>query len=244
MAEQGVAAVERALSILSALERDEEGELLTLATISRRTGLYKSTVLRLIVSLKLHGYVIQLENGTYQIGPTPFRLAAAFQRSNRLSDHVLPVLNKLVGLGTESPSFHIRYDNETRLCLFRVDSNHSTLDRVNAGALFPLDRGAPGTVILAFEGRRGERFEQARKTGTVVSFGERDPDCAAIASPVFAADGKLAGALSVSGPKHRFTPKDVKKMTKLVFDAASSVTRELGGRFDLASRAASISKAR
>lgn len=236
MSEQGVAAVERALSILSVLERNDEGESLTLAAISRGTGLYKSTILRLMVSLRSHGYVVQLENGTYQIGPTPFRLGVAFQRSNRLSNAVVPVLNKLVALGTESPSFHVRYDDQTRLCLFRVDSHHSTLDRINAGGLFPLDRGAPGTIILAFDGRAGEKFELARETGTAVSYGERDPDCAAIASPVFGADGKLAGALSVSGPKHRFTPANIKKMTRLVLNAAGGITQEVGGRFELGSR--------
>ena len=49
MTSQGVAAVNRALSILQAFEG--ETEALTLALLARRTGLYKSTLLRLIASL-------------------------------------------------------------------------------------------------------------------------------------------------------------------------------------------------
>ena len=100
-----------------------------------------------------------------------------------------------------------------RLCVLRIDSQHATLDRVSAGALLPLDRGAAGTIILAFEdGMAGEKYDRARAAFSAVSYGERDPDCAGIASPVFGADRKLAGALSVSGPRSRFTDDNVKAM--------------------------------
>ena len=51
-----------------------------------------------------------------------------------------------------------------------------------------------------------------------------------IASPVFGADDKLVGALSVSGPKSRFTDESVRNMSSQVVDAARRVTYSLGGR--------------
>ncbi len=227
MTSQGVAAVNRALSILQAFEG--ETEPLTLALLARRTGLYKSTLLRLIASLQAFGYVVQLPTGRYQLGPTPFRLGAVYQRANRLHDHVMPVLRRLVAEGTESPSFHVRHDQKLRLCVFRVDSQHSTLDRVEAGALLPLDRGAAGKVILAFDGAPNEALNEIRQNFLGMSFGERDPDCAGIAAPVFGPDNKLIGALSVSGPKPRFTPESKTRMSELVLDAAVQLTRALGG---------------
>ena len=152
MVSQGVAAVDRALTILRAFEGEGDPEPLTLAALARRTGLYKSTMLRLMVSLQAFGYIVQLPDGRYHLGPTPFRLGSVYQRGNRLYDHVMPVLRALVAQGTESPSFHIRHDATLRLCVLRIDSQHSTLDRVCAGALLPLDRGAAGTIILAFDG--------------------------------------------------------------------------------------------
>lgn len=230
MPSPGVAAVDRALTILAAFET--ETEAMTLAALSRRTGLYKSTLLRLMTSLQAFGYLAQLPDGRYHLGPTPFRLGAVYQRANRLHDHVMPVLRRLVAAGTESPSFHIRHDTKLRLCLFRVDSQHSTLDRVEPGGLLPLDRGAAGRVILAFDGERGEGFDRIRANFVESSFGERDPDCAGIACPVFGADGKLTGALSVSGPKPRFTKDNIKRMSELVLDGALQLTRTLGGRND------------
>jgi DNA-binding IclR family transcriptional regulator len=234
MSSPGVAAVNRALTILAAF--DGETEAMTLAALARRTGLYKSTLLRLMTSLQEFGYLGQLADGRYHLGPTPFRLGAVYQRTNRLYDHVMPVLRHLVVAGTESPSFHIRHDAKSRLCVFRVDSQHSTLDRVEAGGLLPLDRGAAGKVILAFGGERGEAFDRIRADFITTSFGERDPDCAGIACPVFGADGALAGALSVSGPKPRFTKDNSRSMSELLLDGALHLTRVLGGRNDAMSR--------
>lgn len=233
MASQGVAAVERALTILNAFEGEGEPEPLTLAALARKTGLYKSTMLRLMVSLQAFGYIEQRTDGRYHLGPTPFRLGSVYQRGNRLHDRVMPVLRELVVQGTESPSFHVRHDAKLRLCVLRVDSQHSTLDRVNAGALLPLDRGAAGTIILAFDGKaQGKRYDHARKHFSIMSDGERDPDCAAIASPVFGPEDRFIGALSVSGPKPRFTEGGIASMSRLVLQAASRLTRSLGGRND------------
>jgi DNA-binding IclR family transcriptional regulator len=242
MTSQGVAAVNRALSILQAFEG--ETEALTLALLARRTGLYKSTLLRLIASLQAFGYIVQLPTGRYQLGPTPFRLGAVYQRANRLHDHVMPVLRRLVAEGTESPSFHVRHDQKLRLCVFRVDSQHSTLDRVEAGALLPLDRGAAGKVILAFDGSvQNEALNEIRRNFIAMSFGERDPDCAGIAAPVFGAENRLIGALSVSGPKPRFTPESKARMSELVLDAAVELTRALGGHVEAMKKIADVARA-
>lgn len=222
-----VAAVDRALSILAVLE--DASEPMTLAELSRRTKMYKSTLLRLMASLQEFGYIVQFADGRYHLGPTPFRLGAVYQRSNNLHDRVLPMLRQLVADGTESPSYHVRHDARRRLCVFRVDSRHSTLDRVEAGMLLPLDRGAAGRVILAFDGEKGEAFDAIREDCIAMSFGERDPDCAGLACPVFGPGGKCVGALSLSGPKPRFTRDNIKAMTSLLLKAASRLTRALGG---------------
>ncbi|MDB5800734.1 MAG: IclR family transcriptional regulator [Rhodocyclales bacterium] len=75
--QSGVAAVDRALLILSAFH--EEDVALSLALLARRTGLYKSTILRLLQSLLRAGYVVRLPDGNYVVGPEPARLARMFQ---------------------------------------------------------------------------------------------------------------------------------------------------------------------
>lgn len=226
---KGVAAVDRALSILSALE--SEPEPLTLSDLARKTGLYKSTILRLMETLHAYGYVVRILETRYALGPTVYRLGMAYERRNPLREHVLPIFQQLVESGTESPSFHIRHDTESRLCLFRQNSNHSTLDRVHVGDILPLHRGAAGKVLLAFEGQEGDEAERIRGQYYALSLGERDTSCAGIAAPVFGADGGLVGSLSLSGPRERFTDENIARMRPLLLEAVQEITESLGGRF-------------
>ncbi len=224
---EGVAAVERALAIVAAVEGADGA--VSLAELAVKTGFYKSTILRLLVSLLEAGYVFRLRDGRYDLGPTAFRLGAAFERKNSLQHQILPTLRDLVDSGTESASFHVRQDAETRLCLFRVNSRHATLDRIEAGQTYPLNLGAAGHVILAFEGKRGKRYDSIRLERSEVSLGERDPSCAAVAVPVFGPRSRLVGVLSLSGPRERFGPVEIRSMKKLLLIKAQQLTAGFGG---------------
>jgi DNA-binding IclR family transcriptional regulator len=226
---EGVAAVERALSIVAALESADHP--MTLAELAVRTGFYKSTILRLLGSLIPTGYVIRLPDGGYDLGPTAFRLGVAFSRKNAIGHHVMPALHALVDLGTESASFHVRQDAHNRICLFRVNSRHATLDRVEAGHSYALLRGAAGHIILAYSGSRGARYEAIRSDKFDVSLGERDPSCAAVAAPVFGPREMLVGVISLSGPRERFGRTEIAEMKRVLGPVAETLTINLGGEW-------------
>ena len=221
---EGVAAVDRALAIVIALEA--KAQPLTLADIARATGMYKSTLLRLLASLERSALVVRRSDQKYSLGQFAFRLGRAFEAIYHLKECVLPVLERLVEQGTESSSFHVWNDEETRLCLFRIDSHHSTLDRIRPGDLLPLREGAAGKVLRVFRHATPVRRDVPL---IYTSFGERDPLCAAVAAPVFGPGGELIGALSLSGPRERFSAAAVKKMSKILLAAAKTATGSLGG---------------
>lgn len=226
---EGVAAVERALSIVAALETADQPMML--AELAVRTGFYKSTILRLMGSLIPTGYVTRLPDGSYDLGPTAFRLGVAFTRKNALGHHVVPALQELVDRGTESASFHVRQDADNRVCLFRVNSRHATLDRVEAGHSYALLRGAAGHIILAYGGSTGKRYDAIRAIGFDVSLGERDPSCAAVAAPVFGPRGMLVGVISLSGPRERFGEAEIAEMKRVLGPVAKKLTINLGGEW-------------
>lgn len=228
---EGVAAVERALSIVSALEHADKP--MTLAELAVRTGFYKSTILRLLASLIPTGYVTRLPDGTYDLGSTAFRLGLAFTRKNALGHHVVPALQELVDRGTESASFHVRQDKDNRVCLYRVNSRHATLDRVEAGHSYALLRGAAGHIILAYDGAIGDRYDAIRANGNDVSLGERDPSCAAVAAPVFGPRGMLVGVISLSGPRERFGEAEITQMKATLGPIAQKLTQNLGGEWPM-----------
>lgn len=225
-ATDGVAAVDRALAIVDAVAQHTDP--ITLADLSRATGFYKSTLLRLIASLEKAALVMRRPDGRYALGPYAYRLGRAYETTYRLTETVQPLLQGLVDQGTESASFHVYHDERSRLCLLRVDSHHSTLDRIRVGDLLPLDRGAAGKLLTAYLVKHQGPDEAGL---TMISMGERDPDCAAVASPVFGPDGNMCGAISLSGPKERFTATAIKKMSRLTMEAAAAATRALGGHW-------------
>ncbi|MEW9855635.1 IclR family transcriptional regulator [Novosphingobium sp. M1R2S20] len=225
----GVAAVDRAFAIVAAVA--EEIEPISLARIAAATGFYKSTVLRLLASIEAAGYVSRLADGRYAIGPAAQRLGTAYERSNPFRNYVQPVLKALVDEGSESASFHVRCGPDRRLCLFRVDSRHPTLDRINPGDVLPLDRGAAGRVLAAFDEPGDARLAQVRVTCFAQSLGEREVGCSGLAAPVFTADTRLAGALSLSGPTERFTPDMIATWRPRLITAAVGLSGVLGGDY-------------
>lgn len=218
----GVAAVDRALMLLSAFRAGDRE--LTLATLAERTGLVKSTALRLLASLLHAGFVRRSEAGLYALGPEIARLDGLFSASFTLEADVMPVLAKLVAKTKETAAFHVRRDDK-RLCLYRVDSPQVIRDHGRVGDLFPLDRGAGGRVITAFEGAKGAVYARIRREGFVAIVGDRLPDIAGVSAPVFGADRKLVGAITLTLPAHRY--KDT--LVAPVVAAARELTARLGG---------------
>lgn len=230
---RGVAAVDRALLIIATLETGSMPR--NLSEISRTTGLYKSTILRILESLQDAGYVARVEDSKYTLGPTIMQLGMAYERSNPLRHQIMPVLERLVESGTESPSFHVRQTKDERLCLFRLNSHHSTLDRVHSGDRLPIHRGAAGKILIAFGEplELSEELELIRNNCFAKSLGERDKLCAGIAAPVFSSKNRLIGALSFSGPKERFSEEDIERMKPQLINAARDVSSKIGGEYPI-----------
>ncbi|MGN1057596.1 MAG: IclR family transcriptional regulator [Comamonas sp.] len=222
----GVAAVNRALSILEAFSKERRS--LSLTQLAEQTGLYKSTVLRLAESLEAAGYLYRDSQGIYNLGPTPLRLAALYRSSLHPSEFIMPILRELSGLTGESAALYTRAGNK-RLCAYRVSSSRAISDNVQQDELLSLDKGAGGHVLQAFSGAEGERYEEIRRTFSCLTMGERDQETAAIACPVFGPQQKLEGALSISGPLHRFTPDAVSAMHAHLMAAGVKITMHFGG---------------
>ncbi|TKC81301.1 IclR family transcriptional regulator [Trinickia terrae] len=222
----GVAALDRAFSILFAFRPEDRG--LSLAELAARTGLYKSTILRLVASLIHHRLLVRFDDGRYQIGPATLQLSAIYQRGMQLADVILPLMRCLRDASGESVSFYVR-QKDVRVCLHRVDSTHAIRDHVREGDVLPLDRGSGGRVLSAFGGARGALHERVRRECCCTSSGERDAETAGISAPVFSAEQPLAGALTLAGPRSRVDEALMKRMRRPLLEAALEASEMLGG---------------
>jgi DNA-binding IclR family transcriptional regulator len=227
----GAAAVDRALSLLSAFQAGDEA--LSLAQFAERTQLYKSTVLRLLASLEHARLIRRQDDGRYALGMEIARLHGLYAASQSLDRIVLPVLRSLAATTGESAAYHVRQDQGdswVRLCQLRVDSSHVVRDHVRVGDLLPNDRGAGARVLIAFgpeaEQPRGAKerklYDSIRAQGYCALVGDRTAELAGISAPVFHADGSLAAAVTLTMPTHRYDERYI--------EPVQAAARELGGQ--------------
>ncbi|PKU26097.1 IclR family transcriptional regulator [Telmatospirillum siberiense] len=222
----GVDVLDRAFAILFAFRSDDAG--LSLAELSERTGLYKSTLLRLAGALIHHKFLSRLDDGRYRLGPASFVLGCHYQAGLRLGDVLLPLMRELNREFGEAVSFHIR-EGDRRICLHRIDSTFSIRAQVREGDVQGLELGAGGRVLLAFSGAEGEPYESVRRSHSYMSFGERDPETAGISVPVFGIGQRLQGALGIVGPTSRVDRPFMERVRGRLLAVAAEATEALGG---------------
>ncbi|WP_374523222.1 IclR family transcriptional regulator [Hydrogenophaga sp.] len=221
-----VTAVVRALRLLESFGMDDSQ--LTLAEMSRRTGMHKTTTLRLARTLAAEHYLVQKEDGSWRLGRAAGWLGACYQAVFDVHEIVEPVLRALTVKTGESASFYVR-EGQQRQCLARVDGPQTIRHHVRVGIGLPLDLGSPGRVILAFSGEPGEPYESIRRRGFHLSMGEREPEVSSVSAPVFGLNWRLLGSVCISGPTSRLTEERLHELAQTVMTAANELSYAIAG---------------
>lgn len=221
-----VMSVIKALTLLEAFGGGES--YLPLVELSKRTGMNKTTTLRLARTLAEKNYLVQREGGSWRLGRSAGWLGACYQATFDVHDIVEPVLRDLAIQTGESASFYVREGNQ-RTCLARVDGPQTIRHHVRVGIALPLNLGSPGRVILAFSGEQGEPYEQIRKRGYHLSQGEREPEVSSVSAPIFSMEWKLLGSICISGPTSRLPKSRLLELAKAVMHAANQISYSLAG---------------
>lgn len=225
-ATEGVIAVTRALKLLEAFGMSDAH--LSLADLSRRTGMHKTTALRIARTLATSNYLVQREDGNWRLGRAAGWLGACYQATFDVHELVDPVLRELTVQSGESASFYVR-EGDQRSCLARVDGPHTVRHNVRVGIALPLNLGAPGRVILAFSGESGSIYESIRQRGYHISMGEREPEVSSIAAPVFGMNWRLLGSVCISGPLSRLTEARLLEMVPIIKQSANHLSYTIAG---------------
>jgi DNA-binding IclR family transcriptional regulator len=238
--------VDAVLSALDILDCFQENPGLTMKEIIERTGLTRSRVMRLLGTLETRGYVVSdPENRTFHPGIKLPILAKSFEKNNRVEVLIRPVLKQLAMDSGESATLYVR-DGLERVALAREEGgSHGIRYVIREGGRQLLHRGgAASKTLLAFGppdwldsvvASSGDNcrivvseLETIRNQGYAVSQGENTPGAHSIAAPVFNADRKLVGALTISGPVIRVTEEQVKIWIGVVVRTAGFLSERLG----------------
>jgi DNA-binding IclR family transcriptional regulator len=216
-----VGVLDRAVALLGLLA---DGPL-SLRALTERSGLPRPTAHRLLTALEAHGLVAR-DGGAYRLGPRLTELAVSAGPALDLAALAGPVLGELHAESGESVQLYVR-SGDRRLCIAARDAGAGLRDSVPVGALLPLDAGSGGKVLIAWSAD-ADRFlavsraevQAVRRRGWAESIAEREPGVASVSAPVLR-DGRLLGAICVSGPASRLGPAPGRRLAPLVTAAAA-----------------------
>lgn len=235
--EDGVRSVGRAIELIALF--DESHPFPTLADLVERSGLPKTTVVRLLGSLERDALIADRSDGRYT-------LAAGFLRWVRLADELWDVnrttrrvMLTLVDEIGETVNIYIR-QGVNRVSIAQEQGRHTVRNVVERGRPFPLSGGAAATVLIAgtpailqkvaSSGRVDAAVLKARvaefeSQGFVVSEGEREPGASAVSAAIRDSGGRIIAALSISGPSSRFDADLIRRSVAAVTAGAGEITR-------------------
>jgi DNA-binding IclR family transcriptional regulator len=211
-----VGVLDKAVAILGALETGPR----SLNDLVAATSLPRATAHRLALALEEHLLLERDDSGRFMLGPALVRLGRVAGDSPRRSlvDAAAAVLVELRDTTGESAQLYVR-SGDTRVCLASLESPHSLRTIVAVGATLPMDRGSAAKVLSGGSG--------VEDRGWAESVEERERGVASVSAPVIV-DGKIAAAVSVSGPIERTTRHPGRRYAQAVRHAARALEAALG----------------
>jgi DNA-binding IclR family transcriptional regulator len=237
-----VASVQRAIAILDELA-EARGELGT-NEIARRTGIYVSTVSRILATLAAGGLVDHVTStGRYRLGAGVVRLANAAGLDIR--SLARPHLEELARQIGETVTLSVPGEHEAFTLDF-VQSQLTVRSVAEVGRVSVAHATAVGKVLLAHGGALPDgplraftertitdpavlevEVATTRDRGWGQALGEREEDLNAVAAPVLNRAGQLVAILGVQGPAVRFSPRAMRTAVEQLTEKAAALSATL-----------------
>lgn len=245
-----VGVVGKVLRILEALDAAPSG--LQLREIAQQTGVNKSTAYRFVAHLESDGYLFREGNGVYLVGPKLARLGSGIAYHATLRTIGRPVLTELSKEMKETVNLGV-LDGHDVLYLDVFESPHFFRMASQPGMHRPLNCTALGKAMLAFLPREHREeilptltFERVTsrsipnlarlrkeltriaQQGYALDDQETEMGARCVAAPVLDGSGKVAAAISVSGPITRISSERVSTFALATKKAARAISARLG----------------
>lgn len=227
MADYNIISIDRAFGVLSAVLESETA--LGLASLSKRTGVNKTTLLRICTTLERQGMLVRNGQSQYILGPLAGLLGMRYATENRVDSVLEPMLSALAVRAGESVAFQVHAAARSRVCLFRADPGQWRLvaDVVRGKAIPLVERGATARTLIAYLDEPTDQRLAIRERGYCISIGECHAGCAAVSVPVFRSPNELHGVISVFGTAQRFTDRYCSKLLPGLVDTAAHLGKAL-----------------
>jgi IclR family acetate operon transcriptional repressor len=242
--------VDKLVRLLETLRDEPRG--LSLQELTARTGFVKSSIHRIVNSLKHHGYIEQPEPGApYRLGTQFLSLARAMNHGIQLLPYARPYLQELVDAFNESAYLAVLRGGkgifieviETRRDLRLVGPlgaevhYHATAAGKAIAASLPataraallsrLDLTRLTARTLTTRGRVEREWAEVARRGFATNDEETIVGAIFLAAPVLDARPAVCGAVSVGVPKARYAAALGRKVAARLKDACHRLSRAL-----------------
>lgn len=243
---QGAQAALRAVRLLK-LFTNERSEM-SLAEISRASGLNKTTTHRLLRALQSESLIDRNPaTSAYSLGAGLMALGVQALASSDLRRRVRPVLRTLARETGETATLEVPFE-DNMLILDEVAGSHVIGSAGNIGTRWPIHATSTGKAWLAFDEagieRLGEQLKpvtgstltdrdalqtqlaEIRRRGYAVTVDEVEEGYTAVATIIRGVLGDVQGALSIGGPTQRLTAVRRAKLGTALCRAAQRLNPE------------------
>jgi DNA-binding IclR family transcriptional regulator len=245
-----IRAVTRAIDLLNTVA-DAPGPS-DLSDLARQARLPVSTTLRYLESMRQRGFIRQTAGGKYTLGSRLFELGSTFTTGMSLWEHSQEIARELADRAKETVSVGILDEGQV-LYIAIVNAQRELGIQWRPGTRHPAHCTALGKAILAsmpwdaveavlddhpLERRtkrtitdRGElryELEISARRGFAIDNEERAPGVICVGAAIRDFSGDIAGAISVSAPTVRLTPRKIDAYSDLVRASAEEASRRLG----------------
>jgi len=246
-----VRSLDKALNIIELLAQIKED--IDLATLSRQIKLPKSTLLRLLTTLKYHNFVYQDEESRrFQLGWALIYLGKAAEKVFSLPKIIRPYLEKLAEETGETASL-VQLSNYRAVYVDQVLTNSVIKGIPQIGYSLGLHYTASGKILLSYlsedrlnrffedgelerktpktitdKEKLREEIEKIKRHGYAVDDEETEIGGRCVSAPVFDKDKRMVAAISITGPTSRIKQKDLTALASIVKRIAHEASTALG----------------
>lgn len=217
-----ISSLSRGLSILEAFEQAEP--ILGISDLAKKTGLSKSTVFRLVHTLRSLGYIIPVsKENKYTLGPKVLGLGFAVLSSLELREIAQPYLLELSRHTHETVNLAV-LDAWKLIYVERIKTQQIVNINLHVGSRLELYNTAMGRVLAAFRSEdwlsqyskylnhipaaepywrdNGKKLlkilEEVRKNDFAINNEELTPGLRSVAAPVRNREGDVVGAVNIA----------------------------------------------
>lgn len=248
---QLIKSLDRALNILELIVGNEKGMGVT--EISRELDIHKSTVYRLLDTLKFRGYLEKNEdNHKYIAGIKLFEISSKVLNDIDSRIRVRPYLKELMQKTEETVHLGILDDGEI-IYLDKVESTATIRMYSQVGKRAPVYSTSLGKTIMAHLPEAEVReileekgmepqtentitdvdeflshLEKVKKQGYAVDDEEQEKEIRCIAGPIFNHQGDVVASFSISAPINRMSKERLEELSGLVVKYSKKMSRSLG----------------